>query len=481
MNFSSCIVIILRFCLILLHPNLKTWINLDGFFQVEYEVWMPQVICINCFNVTLDMKSFVTKSLETQRMLHDNLIKCTETPKPSTNSLVDVSYKTIVKCIEDDNSENNMGNYKEIRWKTIDDLINLKPNIMKKQVSENTNELHDEHTNIFNGELRLTNTNNNAAFIGASITDTNNTFNSISKSAKQTDHLKAIDFSLDETFNCNIPLELNSQPDGLTSKEDSDFSKISNYTINANNDILSKQTDCASEKTSFPEKIKISVNSDKVSITPEIEFSKLKDKNSEGNFDKIGSEIHDKVIQMIGCSDEQGNKSLFKTTDFADPKTKDEISTKGSDQETVTIVGISNDEQVSDCPINIDLGSLLEKSGDQRHIIPVSDAISIICDGKSEQNSYKKDSNVKYETKVQKKSSLNKKSEWICIECNKHFINACQLRKHQKSHSEDRPFVCKDCGKAFKYQRNLNEHSRLHSIAEYICSFCGLKFKQRSK
>ncbi|XP_052003485.1 uncharacterized protein LOC127658311 [Xyrauchen texanus] len=47
-----------------------------------------------------------------------------------------------------------------------------------------------------------------------------------------------------------------------------------------------------------------------------------------------------------------------------------------------------------------------------------------------------------------------------CQVCGKNFRLRAQLKSHQRSHSDEKPFKCEICDRAFKYSWNLNKHKR---------------------
>lgn len=47
-----------------------------------------------------------------------------------------------------------------------------------------------------------------------------------------------------------------------------------------------------------------------------------------------------------------------------------------------------------------------------------------------------------------------------CPTCGKTFTRSSDMRRHQVSHTVDRPFVCKDCGKTFRYTFDLRRHQQ---------------------
>ena len=63
----------------------------------------------------------------------------------------------------------------------------------------------------------------------------------------------------------------------------------------------------------------------------------------------------------------------------------------------------------------------------------------------------------------QKKTTGNAKLSFECKHCSKCFRRAWELKRHNRTHTGDRPFKCNYCGKGFSDVRNQRKHEKHHS------------------
>ncbi|KAJ8332595.1 hypothetical protein SKAU_G00423840 [Synaphobranchus kaupii] len=89
---------------------------------------------------------------------------------------------------------------------------------------------------------------------------------------------------------------------------------------------------------------------------------------------------------------------------------------------------------------------------------------------------------VSFDTSAEAKShqTIEGQGEFICTRCGKMFLDALQLKTHEKQHGSGKRFSCSECGEGFTSARVLEKHQRIHSRKKpFACSWCNKSFSKR--
>ncbi|XP_071121483.1 zinc finger protein 208-like [Mytilus edulis] len=87
------------------------------------------------------------------------------------------------------------------------------------------------------------------------------------------------------------------------------------------------------------------------------------------------------------------------------------------------------------------------------------------------------------------KTQRPKTTHW-CFPCGKEFELKSSLKKHQRKHTDERPYSCNICCKSFKCPQSLDRHNIIHSSnttliqkqkTSHWCFPCGKEFKRMSR
>ncbi|XP_058819336.1 zinc finger protein 557-like isoform X2 [Topomyia yanbarensis] len=63
---------------------------------------------------------------------------------------------------------------------------------------------------------------------------------------------------------------------------------------------------------------------------------------------------------------------------------------------------------------------------------------------------------------------------YTCNYCDKKFATNARMVRHERSHTNEKPFQCKYCEKSFNNETSMNTHERTHTGERgYRCDFCG--------
>lgn len=75
------------------------------------------------------------------------------------------------------------------------------------------------------------------------------------------------------------------------------------------------------------------------------------------------------------------------------------------------------------------------------------------------------------------KKNQHEKKKWACATCGKRFISEEKMLAHEKRHTKSGKYPCQTCGKSFSTVKKLNDHKIVHkSKSKQTCEFCGWKF-----
>ncbi|XP_074786561.1 LOW QUALITY PROTEIN: uncharacterized protein LOC141972566 [Athene noctua] len=78
--------------------------------------------------------------------------------------------------------------------------------------------------------------------------------------------------------------------------------------------------------------------------------------------------------------------------------------------------------------------------------------------------------------------SSSRGKKYMCEYCGKVYPSGSELRRHQRSHTGERPYKCQDCGKSFMTSGHLLCHQKIHTREKpFPCTTCGKRFSFSSR
>ncbi|CAL1529988.1 unnamed protein product, partial [Lymnaea stagnalis] len=74
-------------------------------------------------------------------------------------------------------------------------------------------------------------------------------------------------------------------------------------------------------------------------------------------------------------------------------------------------------------------------------------------------------------------STTKSRHQFPCLVCAKVFNARHQLKRHELTHTDKRPYCCDECGRAFRQKVHLTDHQKRHQgHRPFLCTGCGKRF-----
>ena len=70
---------------------------------------------------------------------------------------------------------------------------------------------------------------------------------------------------------------------------------------------------------------------------------------------------------------------------------------------------------------------------------------------------------------------------FICVHCGKQMRDECDIKRHLRTHTNERPHPCSFCPMSFRLKNDRDIHARIHTGEKpYMCAICGHRFRSSS-